>query len=197
MKKHAHLLTLLMLATCLLHGQEADSTRCVEWHVGTGATVASGFGRTQSLAWVAPRVTYHATERLTLHGGIAAAGSLLPEDYRVQGLNSRNLAPVRTGTQATLLWGAVESHPNDHLWLWAKVAHLYGYAQPLWLDRSLPLQATAFSGGLAYRFDEDHLLELHLSYVNDPYGTAFGLMYHPYCDPLVPSFEIYPHPFGF
>ena len=197
MKRYAFILPFLMLTTYLLYGQETDSTQRIEWHVATGATVASGFGHTQSVAWVAPRITYRANERLTIHGGIAAAGSLLPEGYRLQGLYSRNLAPVRIGTQATLLWGAAESHPTERLWLWASVAHLHGYAQPLWMDRSLPLQATAFSGGLAYRFNEDHLLELHLSYVHDPYGTALGLMYHSYYDPLVPSFEIYPHPFGF
>ena len=184
-----------MLTTCLLYGQEADSTRRVQWHLGTGATVASGFGRTQGLMWVAPSVEYQASPKLTLRGGFATAGTLIGADYQLQGRQPRSLAPRKQGTRAGAVWAAAEYHPNDRLWLWASAKLLFGYMQPLWLDHSLPLQAAALSGGFAYRFDNDQLLEMHVSIVRDRYGSTFGLMYNPYCDPLVPTFDLYPPPF--
>ena len=67
-------------------------------------TVAAGYGHTQSLVWTAPSVTYRASERLTVSGGLAAAGSLMPAGgYALHGRGERSLAPRREGTKAGAL----------------------------------------------------------------------------------------------
>ena len=174
--KHTLLLLALLLMPVALRAQVTDSAN---WHVrlSTGASVTSGMGQTQSLSWVAPSFEFHPTSRLTVNTGFASVGSLLPADYKLHGYGSRSLAPLRTGTRATALWVSAEYQVNSRLWLWGSVAHIGGFAQPLWLDRSLPLQATAFSGGLGYRFGESSILELHIHVVRDRFGTLEPLLY--------------------
>ena len=172
--------TLLLLALLLmpvaLRAQMADTSRW-DVHLSAGSSVAAGFGRVQSLSWVAPSFEFHPTSRLTVNTGFAAAGNLMPVDYKLQGYGSRSLAPLRAGTRATALWVSAEYQVNSRLWLWGSVAHIGGFAQPMWLDRSLPLQATAFSGGLGYRFGESSILELHIHVVRDRFGTLEPLLY--------------------
>ncbi|MBQ8703264.1 MAG: hypothetical protein IJ524_02685 [Bacteroidales bacterium] len=175
--KHSLLtLTLLLIACPVLRAQVGDTTG---WHMrlSTGASVSSGFGQTQSLSWVAPSFEFHPTSRLTVNTGFAAVGSLMPSDYKLQGNNARSLAPLRAGTQATALWAEASYRINQRLWVWGAVAHVGGFAQPLWLDRSLPLQATAFSGGFGYRFGENSILEMHIHIVRDKYGTLAPMLY--------------------
>lgn len=172
--------TLLLLALLLmpvgLRAQVADTSRW-DVHLSAGTSVTSGFGRTQSLSWVAPSFEFHPTSRLTVNAGFAWAGSLLPTDFKLQGHGARSLAPLRSGTHATALWAEAEYKVNERLWLWGAVAHIGGFAQPLWLDQSLPLQATAFSGGLGYHIGDNSTLELHLHIVRDNYGTLAPLLY--------------------
>ena len=176
MKRKAPILLVLLLATGPLWAQVADTSRW-QMHLATGTSVASGYGRTQSLSWVAPSFELHPTSRLTVNAGFASAGTLLPVDYKLQGFGTRSLAPYRTGTQANALWAEAEYQVNSRLWLWGAVAHVSGFAQPLWLDRSLPLQATAFSGGFGYRFGENSTLEMHINVIHDHYGTLGPLLY--------------------
>ena len=175
MRRHLAIL-LLLLACPTLWAQEADSTG---WHVrlSTGTSVTSGFGQTQSLSWVAPSFEFHPTTRLTVNTGFATVGNLIPLDYKLQGYGTRSLAPLRTGTHATALWAEAEYRVNSRLWFWGAVAHVNGIAQPLWLDHSLPIQATAFSGGVGYHFGESSTLELHIHVVRDHYGTLAPLLY--------------------
>ena len=171
---------LLLLACPTLWAQEAPSER-FQVHLSTGTSVASGFGQTQGLMWVAPSIEFHPDSRLTVKAGFASAGSLLPVDYVLQGHKPRDLAPVRQGTRIGALWAAAEYKLSDRFRLWGSIAHLNGFAQPLWLDHSLPLQATAFSGGFGYQFTENSLLEVHFHVVRDNYGTAFpSPLYNPY-----------------
>ena len=176
MKRHVPLLLLLLLAGPALRAQEADTSRW-DVHLSAGSSVAAGFGRAQSLSWVAPSFEFHPSRRLTVNTGFVAAGSLMPADYKLQGYGSRSLAPLRTGTRATALWASAEYQVNSRLWLWGSVAHVSGFAQPLWLDRSLPLHATAFSGGVGYHFGESSTLELHIHVVRDHYGTLAPMLY--------------------
>lgn len=174
-RKHCIILTLLLAASPLA-AQEADTAG---WHMrlSTGTSVSSGFGRTQSLSWVAPSFEFHPTSRLTVNGGFAWMGSLIPGDYKLQGLHAQSLAPLRSGTQATGLWAEAEYQVNDRLWLWGAVAHIGGMVQPLWLDHSLPLQTTAFSGGIGYRIGDRSLLEMHIHIIKDnayPLGPSLG-----------------------
>ena len=176
MKRKAPILLVLLLATCPLWAQVADTSRW-QMHLATGTSVASGYGRTQSLSWVAPSFELHPTSRLTVNTGFAAVGSLVPTDFKLQGYGVRSLAPLRTGTRATALWAEAEYKVSDRLWVWGAVAHIGGYMQPLWLNQSLPLQATAFSGGFGYRFNESNTLEMHINIVHDNYGTLMPLLY--------------------
>lgn len=182
-------LTLLLVLLCAAVAAQEDSTR-LHWNLRTGATVASGFGRTESIGWLSPTVRYRANDRLTVRGGLATAASLLPDGYRPQGLEGRSLAPRRQGTRAGMVWAAAEYKASDRLWLWASVAHLRGFAQPLWLDHSLPLEATAVSGGVAYDLGQAGLLEMHFHFVHDHYGTTLlGPMAHPYYGRFAPGWE--------
>ena len=174
--RHTLLLLALLLTPVALWAQAVDTSRC-DVHLSVGSSVAAGFGRVQSLSWVAPSFEFHPTHRLTVNTGFVAAGSLMPTDYKLQGLHSRSLAPLRTGTRATALWAEAEYQVNSRLWLWGSVAHINGFAQPLWLDSSLPLQATIFRGGAGYRFGESSTLELQINVVHDPYGTLTPLLY--------------------
>ena len=181
-----------MSLTLLASGQEGDTSR-VRFHLSTGATVAAGYGHTQSLVWTAPSVTYRASERLTVSGGLAAAGSLMPAGgYALHGRGERSLAPRREGTKAGALWVNATYHPNDRLWLWGSVAHVTGYVQPLWLDGAVPIEATAISGGVEYALGNGSMIGMHFHFVHDHYGN---LLYQPYghgwYGPYTPSLEIY------
>ena len=193
MNKKANIALLWALSlTLVAMGQEADTSRW-DFHLSTGATVATGFGRTQSLGWVTPSVSYRASDRLTVSGGLAAAGSLLPAaGYTLQGRGERSLAPRKEGTKAGALWVAATYHPNDRLWLWGSMAHVTGYAQPLWLDGAMPIEATAISGGVEYELPGGSLLGMEFHFVHDRYGTLPPPMYgYGWHGAFSPSMEIY------
>lgn len=173
-------------------GEEPADTTDVAFHMSVGSTAAAGFGRSQLLLWAAPRVEWRASERLAVRGGLAMAGSLLPQGYELHGLGPRSLAPRRQGTRVGAAWAEADYRVGDHLWLWASVAHISGYAQPLWLDGAIPIAATAISGGVAYEFADNSLLEVHFHFVHDHYGSLlrppYGGLYY---GPLVPEWELY------
>lgn len=166
MKRTLALTITLLLACPMLWAQGADTSGW-HMHLSTGTSVGTGFGRTQSLSWVAPSFEFHPTSRLTVNTGFAAAGSLLPADFSLKGYGDRSLAPRREGTRLHALWAEAEYQVNDRLWLWGAVAHVSGIAQPLWLDHSVPLQATAFSGGFRYAVADRSLFEMHFHIVKD------------------------------
>ena len=184
--------------TLLAKGQESDTSRW-RFHLSTGVTAAAGYGHTQSLGWTAPSVTYHANDRLTVSGGFAAAGSLMPVGgYALHGRGERSLAPRREGTRAGALWASATYHPNDRLWVWGSVAHVTGYAQPLWLDGALPIEATAISGGVEYALGNCSLIGMHFHFVHDHYGTLLHPPYgHAWYGPYTPHLEIYGGPWPF
>ena len=196
MSKKVVIVLVVMLGFFCAGAQEGDTSR-THVHLSTGATVASGFGRTQSLMWVAPSVERQLNDRLTVNVGFAAAGSLL-HSYEIHGYGPTSLAPRRTGTRLGAVWASAEYKVNDRLWLWAEVAHLTGYVQPLWLDGALPIEATALSGGVAYEFPGGSLLELHFHFVHDHYGTSsLGLLAHPWYGAYAPNVELYGGPWPF
>ena len=172
MCKKAYIALLCALTlTLLAQSQEADTSRW-DFHLSTGFTAAAGFGHTQTLVWTAPSVAYRASDKLTIRGGLAAAGSLLPAGgYTLHGRGDRSLAPRREGTRAGALWVSATYHPNDRLWLWGSVAHVTGYAQPLWLDGAMPIEATAISGGVEYALGNGSLIGMEFHFVHDRYGT--------------------------
>jgi hypothetical protein len=131
MGKKAVILMLAVLAFGCAWSQ--DDTSRTQVHLSTGATVASGFGRTQSLMWVAPSVEHRVSDRLAVSAGFSAAGSLL-NGYEIHGYGPSSLAPRRSGTRMGSMWASAEYRVSDRLWLWAEVEHLTGYVQPLWLD---------------------------------------------------------------
>ena len=187
MKKLLFLPLTLLLGCGLLQAQVADTAR---WHVHltTGAGVSSGFGRVQGTLWTAADLELHPTDRLTVNTGFGNIGSMVPTELK--GYNNRSLAPRRTGTQATALWAEAEYQVNDRLWLWGAVSHISGCFQPLWLNSSLPLQATSFIGGFGYRFSEGSSLEMHFHVVHDNYGTLAPMLYHdPLYDPFYSGFS--------
>ena len=176
--------------------QVCDSSR-VEVHASVGTTVLSGFGRTDAAVWVAPHIDYKASERLTLSAGFGCEGSLLTQGYELQGYTP-SYVPRRQGTRATAVWASAEYRVNDRLTVWGMVEHLGGYMQPLWMDHSVPLRATAFSGGFAYQTGGAGLLEMHFHVVHDHYGNAaLGLLAHPYSGPFAPDRELYGGPWPF
>lgn len=198
MDKKAYIALLLALSmTLLATAQEGDTSRW-DVHMSTGATVATGFGRTQSLGWVAPSISYRVSDRLKVSGGLAVAGSLMPAGgYTLHG-RERSLAPRREGTKAGAMWASATYHPNDRLWLWGAVMHVTGYAQPLWLDGAMPIEATAISGGLEYKLSDNSLIGMEFHFVHDRYGTLppphYGYGWHGYC---TPGMDIYGGPWPY
>ena len=166
MKRTLALTITLFLACPMLWAQGADTSKW-DFHLSTGSSVAAGFGRTQALGWVAPSFEVKPTSRLTVSSGLMAAADLLPADFSLKGYGDRSLAPRRQGTRLHAFWAKAEYQVNDRLWLWGAVAHVSGIAQPLWLDHSVPLQATAFSGGFRYAVADRSLFEMHFHIVKD------------------------------
>lgn len=183
----------VLLAVALLCGAQTNDTSRWDFHMGVGGTVLNGFGQTQALTWAAPRVSYHANDRLTLHGGFVMAGTLLPNDFQLQGRGEQSLAPRREGTRAGALWAAADYKVSDNLRVWAAVAVARGWMQPLWAGESMPLAAAAVDGGFAYRFSTGSTLSMHFRFVHDQYGSLLYPPYcgHPYYGPLAPSWELY------
>ena len=180
------------VASPLRSANNGSDTSQWDFHFSTGGAVLSGFGNTQALTWVSPWASYHANDRLTLHGGFAAAGTLLPNNFALQGRWQRSLAPRREGTRAGALRAAAEYQANDNLRIWLAVATVRGWMQPLWADASQPLAATAVDGGFTYRFNGGSVLGMHFLFVHDQYGT---LAYPPYMgypcyNPLYPTWGI-------
>lgn len=171
MKPKATLLLLLLLSTLGVRAQWAD-TDPWKLHMSVGSTVASGFGQTQLLSWAAPSIEWHPNTRLTIKSGLLAAGNLLPT-YELKGRGERDLAPLRQGTRVNALWASAEYKVADRLSLWGAVAHLFGMAQPLWLDHSLPVQTTILSGGFRYAVTENSLFEMHFHFIKDNSPIGF------------------------
>lgn len=195
MGKKVLTIVFVLLAAVLSVAAQDDTSR-THVHLSTGATIASGFGRTQALSWVAPSFERQVSDKLSVTGGFATAGSLLG-GYEVHAYTP-SMAPRKHGTRMGALWAMAEYKATDRLLLWAAVMHAGGYAQPLWRNASVPIGLTAVSGGLAYEFPKGSLLELHFHFVHDYYGTAMeGLLAHPWYGAYTPNLELYSGPWPF
>ncbi len=195
MGKKVLTIVFVLLAAVLSVAAQDDTSR-THVHLSTGATIASGFGRTQALSWVAPSFEMQVSDKLSVTGGFAAAGSLLG-GYEVHAYTP-SMAPRKHGTRMGALWAMAEYKATDRLWLWAAVMHAGGYAQPLWRNAPVPIGLTAVSGGLVYEFPQGSLLELHFHFVHDHYGTAMeGLLAHPWYGAYTPNLELYSGPWPF
>lgn len=173
---------------------ERDTSRW-DFHLSTGVTVGSGWGKTDALLWTAPRVEYRASERLTLRGGFALAGSLMP-GYVLQ-MPVTSYAPRRQGTRLMAGFASARYRVNDRFSVWASLQHVGGWHEPLWTPQgeAFNVGLTAFSGGFAYELSNHSLFEMHFHIVHDHYGnSALGLLGHPYYGMGVPSCELYSSP---
>lgn len=158
---------------------EEDTAR-IGYHLSTGTSVMSGYGRTAGLSWVAPRVVFRPTDRLTLRGGFAVAGSLTG-GYAIQGRGPQTISLRRTPTQLRAFHAGAEYRIDDRLKVWAAVAHVDGWATPLWTDMAMPVDATAFTGGFKYRFDSGTAFEMHVTVIRDQAGSLPALFYDRPC----------------
>lgn len=167
-------------------------------HLSLGSTVMAGFGHADAVSWVAPSVSYRVNEKLTLRGGFAMAGSLMPNGHALHGRGPLNLAPVRQGTELGGMWLQAEYRASDRLLIWGTASRMTGFVQPLWTNSALPVDATSVSGGFAYRFEKGSVLAMHFRFVHDSYGYMLHPPYgHPYYGPLAPEFTIYNGPWSF
>lgn len=180
------LVVMALLSLCLsLSAQRnerlvADSSRW-DFHLSTGVSVASGWGKSDALLWTAPRVEYRASDRLTLSGGFGVVASLMP-GYELR-MPVTSCAPRRHGTR--LLGGFVSARyqASDRLNLWASVQRVTGWREPLWTPQgeALDISLTSVSGGFVYALGDYSFLEMHFNFVHDHYGnSALGLFGHPY-----------------
>lgn len=198
-KKIFYIVTLLTLVSGASAQQPAaaDTSRW-EPHLSAGTSVVSMCGKGNAYVWAAPSVDYRASDRLTLHGGFAAAGSLLG-GYELQG-NSRSLAPCRRGTQLVGAAVGADYRVSDRLTLWATLTHVGGWHESLWspFNEAFNVGVTTLSGGFSYALSDESLLEMHFHFVHDHYGNdALGILGHPYYGYGVPSYEIYSGPWPF
>ena len=199
-KKFFFVIALLMLSLSLpaQRKEEAKDTSRWDFHLSTGVTIGSGWGKTDALMWTAPRVEYRASDRLTLRGGIAMVGSLMP-DYELK-MPVRSYAPRRQGTRLLAGFASARYQVNDRLNIWASLQHVGGWHEPLWTPQgeALNIGLTAFSGGFSYELSDQSLFEMHFHIVHDHYGnSALGLLGHPWYGPGVPSYELYHGSWGF
>lgn len=186
------LLTLCLTLSAQWRFEEERDTSRWAFHLSVGSTVATGFGKTEAWMWTAPRVTFRASDRLILHGGFASVGSLL-DSYELKGYTP-SFAPRRQGTRMLAGFASATYRVNDRLCLWASVQHVGGWFEPLWTPRgeAIDIDVTAFSGGFAYEFSDESLLEMHFHFVHDLHGNdALGLLGHPWYGTGVPSFELF------
>lgn len=159
----------------------AKDTSRWDFHLSAGTSMVTCMGKGNAYVWAAPSVDYQPSDRLTLHGGFVAVGSLLG-GYQLQG-NARSLAPVRRGTQLVGATVGADYQVNDRLTIWASLTHVGGWHEPLWLpfDESMRVGVTAFSGGFSYALSDESLLEMHFHIVHDHYGNdALGILGHPW-----------------
>lgn len=157
-----------------------EDTARFSYRLSMGTMVTSGYGRTAGLSWVAPRVAFRPTDRLTLRGGFAVAGSLTG-GYAIQGRGPQTISLRRTPTQLTAFHAGAEYRIDDRLKVWASVAHVDGWVTPLWTDLAMPVDATAFSGGFQYRFDSGSAFEMHVTVIRDHAGSLPALFYDRPC----------------
>ena len=199
MLKKATFITALLMLCLSLSAQrkevvESDTSRW-DFHLSTGVTVGSGWGKTDALMWTAPRVEYRISDRLTIRGGFAMVGSLLP-GYELQ-MPVRSYAPRKHGTRMLAGFASARYRVNDRLSIWASLQHVGGWHEPLWTPQgeAFTVGLTAFSGGFAYELSNHSLFEMHFHIVHDHYGnSALGLLGHPYYGPGVPSWDLYSGP---
>lgn len=197
-KKAVFVVALLMLSLSLpAQRKEVAASDTSRWnfHLSTGVTVGSGWGKTDALLWTAPRVEYRASDRLTIRGGFAAMGSLLP-GYVLQ-MPVTSYAPRRQGTRLLAGFASARYKVNDRLDIWASLQHVGGWREPLWTRQgeAFDVGLTAFSGGFAYELSDHSLFEMHFHIVHDHYGnSALGLLGHPYYGPGVPTWDLYSGP---
>lgn len=197
--------TLIMVFLALCFGlsaqhrvETAADTSRWDFHLSTGTSVVSMCGKGNAYLWVTPSVDFHASDRLTLHGGFAAAGSLLG-GYELRG-NARSLAPVRRGTQLMGATVGAEYQASDRLNFWATLTYIGGWHEPLWspCNESLHVGVTALSGGFSYALSDESMLEMHFHFIHDHYGNdALGILGHPYYGYGVPGYELYSGPWPF
>ena len=181
-----------------VYGVLHDDTASKAFHMSVGTEVAAGFGNTQSLTWVAPSGKWRVNERLTLRGGFAVAGNLLPMGYALHGREPRSLAPVRQGTTLGAAWAQAEYRANERLLLWGSVMRMTGFAQPLWMNHAEKVDVAAVSGGFAYRFAQNSVLAMHFSFVHDHYANMLYPPYgHNYYGPFTPELELFSGPWPF
>lgn len=186
----------LALGVSAQHRVSADTSRW-DLHLSTGTSFVSGWGKSDAYLWVVPSVEYHATNRLTLHGGFAYMGSLL-KGYEL--CYTSNFAPRRQGTRLIATKVGADYWATDKLNLWASLTHIGGWYEPLWppSGEALAVDISMLSGGINYALSNDSMLEMHFHFVFDHYGnSALGLLGHPSYGYGVPNYELYNGPWSF
>lgn len=157
-------------------------------YIGSSYTAASVFG-------ISPSAVYRPNDRVTVKAGfsIVHSFSLMPEGYRVSGYRPRSLAPYRNPDHMALSATVSATYKvNDRLWIAASLMHMSGdvaagvFVNPWYYNgEPMPLNATAFSAAMRYRFGDDNYLNVHFTYIDDRTG-ALGPMFFggPYGSPF-------------
>ena len=151
---------------------ESDSAQRVQFHMSVGTGVYSVWGNVRSYVGVAPRIEYKASDKVKLDGGFAVVSDLSNNGYRIQGTQSRNLAPVKNGTQLGAVHGGVEYKANDRLLVRGDVFYVGGLYEPLYCPM-LGTQEVSVVGGTAslrYRTKKDSFIDVHMTIVRDNRG---------------------------
>lgn len=146
--------------------------------VGTGFT-SSTQGDNRLFTAVAPSLTYHASDKLSLFAGFSILSDLgLNPNYNV----GRSYAPRRNngGTGLVTVEAGGEYQLNEKVWLAASVWHVGGQYAPFFgplNGDAMEVSATAISAAAAFRFKNDNFLHLSFTIVRDHAGTL-PWMYH-------------------
>lgn len=161
-----------LVASTSVRDLESDSAQRVQFHMSVGTGVYSVWGNVRSYVGVAPRIEYKASDKVKLDGGFAVVSDLSNNGYRIQGTQSRNLAPVKNGTQLGAVHGGVEYKANDRLLVRGDVFYVGGLYEPLYCPM-LGTQEVSVVGGTAslrYRTKKDSFIDVHMTIVRDNRG---------------------------
>ncbi len=158
-----------------------SDTAKTDVHLLLGTGIYGGMGQWHSYTAAATRLSYRASDRLTLTAGFALTTDRSEDRYDLLRTEPRSLAPRRhTTTGAVAMDVAAEYQLNDNLWMAARLFYLGGSYNSLWYPGERPMELNVYGGSLElhYRTKHNHALSVYFDFVRDETGALTPWMYH-------------------
>lgn len=165
--------------------------------VGTGF-MGTNYGDNRAFTSVAPSLVYRPNQRWTLIGGMRITQDMgLNPNYTPLGADV-NYAPYKRngGTGLISVGAAAIYQVNDNVWLGGSIYHIGGTYAPLYWGNGqvFDVSCTAVSAEAAFRFANDHLLQISFTYIHDNTGAMPYMMHDAWMH--YGGWGLYGHPYG-